>query len=115
MVTIGNKYKVIFEDEEGRVMEAPVIAMELSISREAPFFFNDPVAEGMPALSTLMYEINLRTTGNPLWIKKEDYKKRVVKRQKSCEWRCDFCGRPNQKADETCKGCGAVRSFLYEV
>lgn len=29
------------------------------------------------------------------------------------EWKCTFCGRPNQRADETCKSCGAVRSFIY--
>ncbi len=38
-----------------------------------------------------------------------------VKAQRStAEWRCPFCGRPNQRADEVCKSCGGVRPFLYD-
>lgn len=31
----------------------------------------------------------------------------------SSEWKCTYCGRPNKRSRETCKSCGAVRSFLY--
>jgi hypothetical protein len=31
------------------------------------------------------------------------------------EWKCDFCGRPNEHDRETCRSCGAVRSFIYNL
>jgi len=31
----------------------------------------------------------------------------------SIEWKCDYCGTPNEKKNKTCNKCGAPRSFIY--
>ena len=31
------------------------------------------------------------------------------------EWRCSFCGAVMPKAERKCEGCGAWRSFVYDL
>jgi hypothetical protein len=98
-MAIGDKFKFYIETPDGRMMEIPVIVSNFSIT--VPF---DDVCH---------FEFAGISQKPPIWLLQDDWQDSIETRKSSPEWKCDYCGRPNQRADETCKSCGSVRSFVY--
>ena len=101
-VSVGNKYRVYLEDDSGNITELDAYAVSLSVT-QSYMFYGDPEFRGPHE-----YEINLRGVGELVT------RQSVLERRTLKEWKCTYCNRPNQRADETCKSCGAVRSFVYD-
>ena len=100
MYQVGKAYKVYIEDQSGRVMEVPAISARIDFQFEY---------SGIPRT-----HIELEAIGEAVWTDRTDWKKSVDNRKLAPEWKCDHCGRPNNRERETCTGCGAPRSFIYD-
>ena len=89
----GNNIKVFIEKSDGTLYDLDGMVTNVSMS----YSHNEFVE----------FSINGVSTGAV--ISHEEIKKKRTDK----EWACTYCGRPNQRKDETCKSCGGVRSFLY--
>ena len=98
---VGNRFKVYIEDQQGRVMEVPAIAASVSMNMEYGDFIRT--------------RIELDAIGDVTWTSTDNWRGSIREKSIAPEWKCDYCGRPNQRKDEICKSCGAVRSFIYGV
>lgn len=94
------KIKVIIERENGIVYDLTGRIRSFSLTTDA---------YGSPPL------ISMDIYGDFASMSADDYAEKVKTARSSKEWKCDFCGRPNQRKDETCKSCGSVRSFIYDI
>lgn len=112
---VGNRYKVYIEDANGNVVEVPAIAASLTVQSETI----DTTEFGQPfrtlAGGQMRTRIELEADGAPTWIVADEWRNGLRNRLAAPEWKCDYCGRPNARERETCKSCGAVRSFIYGV
>ena len=99
-IKIGERIKVYIERDDGAILETPGIIVSMELGSDS----------GDISTRFRMETVGL---GMPVWSSPGDWRSSLNKRHTAAEWLCDFCGRPNQRADETCKSCGAVRSFVY--
>ena len=44
-----------------------------------------------------------------------EQKEQIRVMRTATEWKCDYCGAVMRREHRKCQGCGAFRSFLYEV
>ncbi len=100
VMAIGNKCKVYLETPQGAMIEVPAISYSLS--------YRSPWGDGPTEV-----EMSFKALGDVTWLDQAAWEKTVEERHSAKEWKCDYCGRPNDRKDETCKSCGAVRSFVY--
>lgn len=120
MIHAGEKVKVFFQTPDGSMMELTGLVDEIEVSYGRDFLditsFGDSSMKYLPCEpismtvkmqgSGPMFEtFGIESTKKYLQDKREKFTK---------EWACDWCGRPNEKERTTCKGCGGVRSFIYD-
>lgn len=98
-VMAGNKCRVWVETPNGEVMEVAAFCAEISVSMSY---------EGL-----VQTHLEFDSFDSAIWTDRESFHAKLSARKDAPEWKCGYCGRPNQKHDETCKSCGAVRSFIY--
>ena len=94
-VIMGNKYKFYIEESNGTLYELTSFIESMMV--EVPF-------DGCTRTTIEMI------SDEPM---KMTVHEEMKNKWKAPEWQCSFCGRPNERKDETCKSCGAVRSFIY--
>jgi hypothetical protein len=97
LLQAGNQYRAYLESPDGSIIEMDAVVWDVSYH--------------MPMDGMLQYEINLRGIGEPHT--RKEMLDRIEVERTSEEWRCPGCARPNKRADEMCKSCGRMRSFLY--
>jgi len=121
MIQMGKKYRVYMEDDNGMVMELDAFAIEMTVSVDTvPLMVmgGSMFAEPIPTRKNI--DLRLRALGDVIWT---DSKEFLNNKRTSIEWECEFCGLPNIKANTFCGenhhnktiGCGAKRSFLYNL
>ncbi len=93
----GDRYKVYVESEHGDLFEMTNVLSSISF---------------MGCEGIIRTTIDFIGDGVPGLYRQVD-RKEIKERISASEWKCDYCGRVNKKHDETCKSCGAVRSFIY--
>lgn len=104
-IAVGQPYKVYFESSEGTLMEMSAQAVTINYYHDTlPYWGSDSATKDYFPTG---FSIELRGYGRPIT------REGIMERRTAPEWACSYCGRPNQRADETCKSCGAVRSFVY--
>lgn len=95
MTKVGNTYRVYIEDSDGNLVEVTGIMRSMELSND---YYSLPVLT-----------LSLSATQEILTTQYQD----VIERKHTTEWQCTYCQRVNQRADEVCKSCGAVRSIIY--
>jgi hypothetical protein len=95
--------KLTLEFPDGRVYEMDAIATDINYSCDVLF-------DGVRGRE----EVEIICRGAGAMISRNEYVEEIKAKRVSSEWECSFCHRPNQRSDEICKSCGAVRPFIYE-
>ena len=91
-ISMFGKHRVYIQSPDGETHEVTGHMTNMSLSQR----YNG------------LTELELTITGDGV----QHYLSGEIKERKATqEWCCDFCGRVNQRKDEYCKSCGAVRSF----
>jgi rubrerythrin len=108
---VGNKQKIFIEHQDGTVMEITGYVSNMTIEDRSDVIdvtsFGDVRPKYMPGVRDIAMSLELVGC-------QTIYSSGMVEQKRnSPEWRCDYCGRPNQREDETCKSCGAVRSIIW--
>lgn len=93
MIKASEKIKVFIEKSDGTLFDLDGMVTDVSISHTHRGF--------------TQFSINGASTGGVI------SRDEVREMKTSAEWKCTYCGRPNQRKDEACKSCGGARSFLY--
>ncbi|MFA5714381.1 MAG: hypothetical protein WC998_01400 [Candidatus Paceibacterota bacterium] len=98
---LGKKVKCIIQAEDGTTFDISSCVTQIDVQT----MLNERV------------KVDIEMIGNSAMLQstRNEYLEITKDKKSSSEWKCDFCGRPNKKADETCKSCGAVRSFIYDI
>jgi hypothetical protein len=104
-VPIGARYKVYLETGDGKVMECHAIASTISVQNLG--------GGAMWDTDRARTTITLEVLGAPTWILRDQWEEKIEEEKQASEWKCDYCGRPNQREDEACKSCNGLRSFIY--
>ena len=103
--------KVIIETPDGKILESTAYMVSVTQQQELIEGFDYGGARNyIPGMSTIDIELKVVSLQ---WTDLVDWKRSVHERSSTHEWRCSYCHRPNQRRDEICKSCGAVRSFVY--
>jgi hypothetical protein len=113
MAAAETKFKVYLETSDGRVMEVPAIAINISSRVTSRHTYEDGYGEQFSIDGPVETTIELTAIGSMTWMRREGWIKEVNERRSQTEWQCDYCGRANGKGKETCSSCGANRSFIY--
>jgi len=116
----GKKYRVYLEDMQGQMFEMDAIAAEINTS--APLMDITTWGDKSKQFASGMVktDIHLVGVGDARWTQAKDF---VNEKRTAVEWQCDFCKLPNPRSATFCgelnleksAGCGAVRSFLYNI
>ena len=99
MIRVGQQAKVWVETQDGMLMKADVITVEMQTTMD------------ISGLRTA--EMRMTVVGKPAWMESRDVAKEVAARRTAAEWRCDYCNGVNKREHTHCGYCGATRSFLY--
>lgn len=112
MISAGSKIKVYLEFEDGRIAEVNGSIDYLTMNVVAKSLEDD----GAIVSASAAYSRNatIEISGDFFQYTREAWDRVLEARRSSREWLCPYCGRPNNRNDETCKSCSAVRSFIYD-
>src|SRR3990167_1693509 len=108
--TLGKQCKVIIESPDGKIFEGQAYTLSISQEMLDVSIYGNLHKSFIPTGRT---SLDMEIIGPLNWISKSHWQETVEERRSESEWQCGYCGRPNQRQDETCKSCGAVRSFVY--
>ena len=95
-----NQIKLYMETKDGHVLELTGNVVGMSTTYD----WND-----IGGRTT----VDLRLVGLEKWFTSSFMRDQVAAKTHAVEWHCDYCGRANSREQQTCKSCGAVRSFIY--
>ena len=116
MITTGEKCKVFIEKPDGSLLELTSVVESFSLSQTRDLIdvtvFGNNDRNYISGASHTEMEIKLCGIEPLITTTGKDLSSRA---KNALEWKCDYCGRPNSRTDETCKSCGSVRSFIYEL
>lgn len=107
----AGKTKVYIETPDGMLKEITGYMVRAEIREEVDWDDVTSLSDTVPVYlkGPVEIEMSLEFRGCQMTYSPMDlFAKRTAQ-----EWKCDYCGRPNQRRDETCKSCGAVRSFIW--
>lgn len=110
---LGRQAVLNLQGLDGYAMRAPVVAVNLEFTRDQTGVYEVGSDWRRSAVGSLSWEMLLRGTGDMVLTAEllREYQTRFT----SQEWRCDYCGSPQERARLHCKQCGGPRSFLYEL
>ena len=113
-MTPGDETIVTLEMADGTVYRGKARVATLSVHQSMLdcTFIGDAYRDYVPGI--LEWDVQLTGLGMPTMTMGEA--RQYVKRQRTArEWACEYCGAVMPKAERKCGGCGAWRSFLYDV
>jgi hypothetical protein len=114
MIATGEKCKVFIEKPDGSLLELTSVVESFSLSQKCDLVdatvFGNNNRNYISGVSHTEMEIKLYGIEPLIMTTGKDLSSRT---KNALEWKCDYCGRPNRREDETCKSCGSVRSFIY--
>jgi len=121
MIQMGKKYRVYMEDGNGQIMELDAFAIEISVRVDTvPMMEMGGTMFAEPVPIRKHIDLRLQALGDITWTDSESF---IEDKRTAKEWKCEFCGLPNIVVNTFCGenhhdrtiGCGAVRSFLYNL
>ena len=109
---LAQKTNVIMQFHDGEIMTIEAMATEIRSWADIDFHEVLGSAAVIPVHRRSNYEIHLVGIGE-MTTSYQETVDTLRELRSAMEWSCVYCGRPNQRIDEICKSCGAVRWFLY--
>ena len=109
---IGKEIFVSFELPSGETFQAKGLVAAIHVER-APRIrtYADPIGTANYYPTTWRAEIS--GTGEPLWQSRPTVEKKAKARAEAPEWKCPYCGAPNDRRVKRCGGCGAFRPWAW--
>lgn len=98
----GKEVKVYLELPDGTMWSGNTICAELTVET-FPYSY----------IKQMDWTLSLRGSGELTFT--EGCRERIKEETKQSEWHCSFCGAVMPKAERKCEGCGAWRSFVYDL
>jgi len=118
-VMAGDKYRVYLEDNQGRLLEIDALSASVTSTVDVidATSWSERERHFLPGIPET--KIELVGLGPIVWADGKDF---LNKKQNAKEWICEYCGNVNPREAQHCgekgkhaKGCGASRSFIYDV
>jgi hypothetical protein len=110
MAISTGRMKVFIEVEDGTIYNLDGLATDVQLTHRTDLIdvssYANPGAT-IRGMRSIEFSIHGVCTSDVITTKE------VSAMRTAAEWKCTYCGRPNKRQRETCKSCGAVRSFLY--
>ena len=117
-MTPGDETIVTLEMADGTVYRGKAHCVSLSMRQEVEelAYSWDRALNREPTYRPGLPEWDIQLQGFGALNYTQGEVRQYVKRQRtSREWSCEYCGAVMPKAERKCGGCGAWRSFLYDV
>lgn len=116
----GQTVKVYIETMDGVLYDltGDVIHMDMSAQVPSFGFLDSEIKEYLTGRESI--EVNLTLRGRGKWTTSTDVQKAIKIQKSKHEWICDYCRHVNTMEQRVCgdgesHGCGASRSFVYDL
>jgi len=110
---LGQKVIVYLELANGAVLSGQAVVAELTVNT-SPLEYRSFGSQWSQHVGGWQdWKLTLTGDGEPTFTFEQ--RERIKQEVEKVEWYCLFCGAVMPKAERKCEGCGAWRSFVYDL